>query len=363
MNIQRLLTRLCAGLFMFASMSAIAAPSVIGGYIIESFATGVGAVSGMTIGPDGRLYAADHNGRVIRIGSNGSVTVVAAGGSNLNGIAFTSSGRLFTAAGGSQSVFEVVAGQIVSFAYLGPSAFPTSVAAHGEVLLVSNSGNGTVSAVDMAGGIQTVLSGFSAPNGPYGISFDVHGTMHFLDHATGRVLSYVAPGTPKDLFTVSPFGGTFTGTGFEEKTFVTDTVTGNLLLLNGDGGASIFASGFSGKSSPPFIGPNGIAYDGQAMFVNDGDTIYRITPSVPTIGELIEALLARVNGVGPGKSLVNKVSLANAYHEVPDVLSTCLMLGAFVNEVHAQTGKKIRPTLAEELVAEAEVISGRLACQ
>ena len=341
---------------------AAAAPTVIGGYTIEPYATGVGAVSGLTLGPDGQLYAADHIGRILRIDNNGSVTVIASGVPNLNGITFTSSGRLFTAAGGSQSVYEVAGGVISPFAVTGAAAFPSSVAALGDVLYVSNGGNGTISSVLPDGSVQQVLGGFSAPDGPNGISFDDPGNMYFVDHGTGRVHSWDFATAPVLLYTVSSLGGTFTAQGFDGKLFVTDTEAGTLLRIDGVGVASVFASGFIRKSGAPFIGPNGIAYDGQVMFVDDGDTIYRIAPVPPTVEQRLATLLETVTGVGPGRSLAGKVAHIQERYSLLDMRSACRGLSAFSNEVRAQAGRKIDQALAEELLAESGSIQSAMGC-
>jgi hypothetical protein len=268
---------LFAGALSLVAVAASATPVVENGYSIETYATGIGAVSGMTMGPDGNLYAVDNaGGRVLQIASNGAVTVVASGIPYANGITFNSSGQLFVASGGQQAVYEVAGGTASVFAGTGPGSYPTSVAALGNALYVSNSGNGTISRIDSDGSVHPVLGGLSAPNGPFGISFDQTGTMHFIDHGSGGVYSYDLTNSPQLLYTVSSLGGTFTATGFNDQLFVTDVNLGDLLVLDGSG-ASIFASGFSAKGTPPAIGPNGIAYDGSVMFVGDGDTVYEIT--------------------------------------------------------------------------------------
>lgn len=184
---------------------------------------------------------------------------------------------MFVASGGGQAVYEVANGAATVFANMGAGAYPTSVAALGNTLYVSNSGNGTISRVQMDGSVQVALTGYSNSGGPYGLSFDRSRRMYFLDHATGGVYSYDFKRPPKLLATATAWGGTFTGIGFRNRLFFTDVNTGYLQVV-ADGATTVFASGFAAKNNPPYIGPNGIAYDGRGKFyVADADSIYVIT--------------------------------------------------------------------------------------
>jgi hypothetical protein len=79
-----------------------------------------------------------------------------------------------------------------------------------------------------------------------------------------------------------------------------------------------------------------------------------------------EALLAEVaslvDGAGPGKSLSNKIMLAQTYLAVPDVESACLIMTGFINQVRAQRGKKLTVDVADELTADAETIQVAIGC-
>jgi hypothetical protein len=73
--------------------------------------------------------------------------------------------------------------------------------------------------------------------------------------------------------------------------------------------------------------------------------------------------LARaVKGVGPGTSLADKVMQARSYLASGHIADTCGMLGAFVNEVKAQSGITIPPVTARKLIADARRIRAVLAC-
>jgi hypothetical protein len=87
-----------------------------------------------------------------------------------------------------------------------------------------------------------------------------------------------------------------------------------------------------------------------------------ITVSPPPVRQQLAALLTEVTGVGPGKSLENKVALAQMDYAAKDVQATCAMLTAFVNEVHAQAGRKISPQLDAKLIADAQAIEAAIGC-
>jgi hypothetical protein len=105
--------------------------------------------------------------------------------------------------------------------------------------------------------------------------------MYFINLATGGVYSYHFANSPSVVANVTPGGGTFTGFGFNNQLFVTDVAAGNLMVLGTGGSMSVFASGFAGYAHAPAIGPNGVAFDGSALYVGDGDTIYRISALTP----------------------------------------------------------------------------------
>ena len=78
---------------------------------------------------------------------------------------------------------------------------------------------------------------------------------------------------------------------------------------------------------------------------------------------LLEQLLNDVTGVGPGKSLENKVALAQTYYAVPDVQATCAVLTDFISQVKALAGKKkLATALSDQLIADAQVIMEAIGC-
>src|SRR3954453_8965184 len=73
-------------------------------------------------------------------------------------------------------------------------------------------------------------------------------------------------------------------------------------------------------------------------------------------------LWTAVDGIGPGQSLINKVSNVQATGANNDVAGSCSMLSAFGHEVGAQSGKKIPADTAASLIADASRIQAVLSC-
>jgi HYR domain len=86
------------------------------------------------------------------------------------------------------------------------------------------------------------------------------------------------------------------------------------------------------------------------------------TVHVKGAAEQLADMATAVSGVGPGASLADKVSQAQADLSANDVADACSTLNAFVNEVKAQTGRTIAPGQAPTLIATAQRIEAVLGC-
>jgi hypothetical protein len=69
-----------------------------------------------------------------------------------------------------------------------------------------------------------------------------------------------------------------------------------------------------------------------------------------------------VSGVGPGTSLADKVTRAQAYLAANDTADACAVLDAFNSEVNAQTGKSIPNAVANSLIDSSNRIRAVLGC-
>jgi acid phosphatase len=73
-------------------------------------------------------------------------------------------------------------------------------------------------------------------------------------------------------------------------------------------------------------------------------------------------LANNVKGVGPGTSLADKVATAQADLAASDKGDACMTLNAFINQVHAQAGKKIAADVAALRIADAQRIEAVIPC-
>jgi uncharacterized membrane protein len=80
------------------------------------------------------------------------------------------------------------------------------------------------------------------------------------------------------------------------------------------------------------------------------------------IAQLFDSLSARVRGVGPGKSLQNKLRRASAHFASQEGHATCAVLRSFVLEVRAQVGKSITRESAGQIVEDVRAIRTAIGC-
>ena len=81
------------------------------------------------------------------------------------------------------------------------------------------------------------------------------------------------------------------------------------------------------------------------------------------VAEALAALRTEVKDVGPGRSLANKVKLAEAYYLAHDTEATCAVLAGFTYEVKVLAHHRIDRTLAKQWVADARAIEAAIGCR
>jgi hypothetical protein len=104
------------------------------------------------------------------------------------------------------------------------------------------------------------------------------------------------------------------------------------------------------------------ACNGEPAGTTIGDCQDNTIPVPACAAAGLANLLAAVTGVGPGKSLSDKVTEIRTEVAANDTKDACANLASFIGLVKAQTGKKIESTLAESFVAQAQSIETALGC-
>lgn len=122
-------------------------------------------------------------------------------------------------------------------------------------------------------------------------------------------------------------------------------------------GSTLFFGFISDMPFSRFTLTNTAHGDGWAI-----DQVALAASEVLDPGALLQQLLADVAGVGPGKSLADKIKLAQTYYAVPDVQATCAILTDFSHQVRAHSGKTIPTEVADELTEDAQAIMSAIGC-
>jgi Right handed beta helix region len=108
-----------------------------------------------------------------------------------------------------------------------------------------------------------------------------------------------------------------------------------------------------------------VVNDGAAVSAPASVTITVVAPPPPPVAQQIQSLIAQVQSLGLQKgtenSLLAKLNAALASVNQGNTESARGQLGAFINEVSAQSGKKIPAQQAAALIAAAQQIIGDLA--
>lgn len=98
--------------------------------------------------------------------------------------------------------------------------------------------------------------------------------------------------------------------------------------------------------------------DQTDAIIGEVETLNRFITPEERLAELFDTVV----DVGPGGSFADKIEQAQAYLAVPDIESACGVLKAFVNQVSAQTGKRLTAEQGMELIADAQEILDAIGC-
>ena len=133
-----------------------------------------------------------------------------------------------------------------------------------------------------------------------------------------------------------------------------------------DLGAAIEAMQGSGFVESVAYGINGAGQVIGRYYVtvpgNPGQLRFRSFLATPVL-QLFDGLLRDVTGVGPGKSLQDKLAKARKAYVAQNKATACSGLSSLQKEIGAQTGKKIPPASAAVLQGDVASIASTLGCQ
>ena len=238
--------------------------------------------------------------------------------------------------------------------------FQTGATLHGFVYA-----NGRLSDIGSLGGGYTVPTAISASGSITGVSAGVDGSQHAFLYSGGAM---------RDIGTL---GGTFSvGYALNRLNQITGesmTPTGQLHAFVTQAGTLIDLGQLVEALAPSSV------TESVGLGINDlGQVIGHYTVSTPsdvqmptqarsfiaTVGAsaLFQDLLTLSAGVGPGKSLENKARQASASYSANDTAGSCSELNAYLNEVAAQDGKKIKHPTALLLGQKVAAVMSVMDC-
>jgi hypothetical protein len=171
------------------------------------------------------------------------------------------------------------------------------------------------------------------------------------------------------------FNFTFTGDLLDSGDFLVVTPLELLPSLTGPG---FFNPGLEPQSTRTLCLYNAFGYESFTSVFLDGSAdrieigmesgsvtiadLQIIILGTKTIAGQLADLLVAVKGIGPGRSLADKVRDTQTHFANSDLPETCSTLAAFINEVKAQSGKTIPAAIAHQLIAAATQIRTLLGC-
>jgi hypothetical protein len=125
-----------------------------------------------------------------------------------------------------------------------------------------------------------------------------------------------------------------------------------------DGAVAVTCAPASGSTFP--VGETAVACSASDSRGNSASGSFTVL--VRGASGLFDELLAAVQGVGPGKSLPNKVASARAAYLAGDLAGACDTLTGFINEVRAQAGKHVPNAVAPDLIERATRLRQTIGC-
>jgi len=234
--------------------------------------------------------------------------------------------------------------------------------------------NGTATDIGSLGGGYTVTTAINNPGQVTGISGTANGERHAFIYSAN---SDSAGAGFKDLGTL----GASPSVGYALND--AGQVTGESMTSDGTLHAFVMQNGTMIDLGPPLqaLAAGNTVIESLGVGINqNGQVIGHYIISTPTDSQmptktrsfiastgasatdLFQTLLTAVAGVGPGHSLTAKVERALVLFRAGNTRGSCSTLNAFVNEVNAQTGKKVDLQTAQRLLQDVGALDSALGC-
>ncbi len=313
---------------------------------------------GVAITPDGNTaYVTNFSGSGATCGSDGSVTPITLATNtpgapivldhgNPLGVAITPDGKTaYVASEGNVTVTPITVATNTAGTPIfihDVIAFAVAITPDGKTAYVTNAGTGSSSSTVIPITVATNTIGTPIPVGltPLGIA---------ITPAPAADNDLVLTNVPTNITVnaTSPAGATVS--------YIPPTVVDEDLPL-----PTVNCLPGSGSLFP--IGLTTVGCTATAAGDANSPVTATFTVTVNGAAAQLQGLLASVTGVGPGRSLADKVTLIQAYVAANDKADACGTLAAFINDVNAQTGKKITRVQAASFVAQAQNIEATLGC-
>jgi hypothetical protein len=243
----------------------------------------------------------------------------------------------------------------VNESFITEASVPNGLAIDGGHVYWTNEGTNTIGRanIDGTGVNQSFITGASAPFGVAVNSNSIYWANHGVITMLGEPLGVAVDGNHVYWANSAAIGRANLDGSFPDQSFI--TVLGAPFGVAVDSN-HVYWTKFNGTIGRANL--DGSSPD-QTFLTVLGEPI---GVAVESPGDALPRLLTAVTGAGPGKSLANKVNVIQADVAANNKTDACGELNAFINEVKAQTGKRLTTEQAASFTSQAKGIKTALGC-